>query len=589
VSVSVTFSELSATDRLRLLEYGRGETATFSRSWTVGEAKSKVVGNALAGPGFALVRQKTLVGELRRAYADLRAEVSDLPDLGAAPKKDEIQQALADWESDPAHRTHLESVDSTDANHMFGINGSNVIRECVRLVLVPAATNISTQIGETGKGSALAELIGTVMASAGATARSEWFAKYKNEIEELSTAVRISVESSTEFQAQRINNRLASLVPNAQVSFDPTVPDWIPKSEPAVATTVSIDGIDNDVSRQGHGVQRAVMIAMFQSLAPDADLMNEEHVALDGESDEDADRRLQLELEKLPFLVICIEEPEIYQHPIRARAFARVLSALSQQGNVQVICATHSPYFVRPDQFESLRRFTLTAGKTGVRGTTLASVATAASCEEQQARKTVEKRLPTIFAEGFFADAVVLVEGDTDKVLLETLAERLDSPLDALGISVVSMDGKESIKVPYALLALELGIPTYVVVDGDALGATRKHPVDMPAQATVRASHKAATEKVCGWLPPATSTIGTLPYSFGDPTVVADKFAIWNDDVEEELSAWPSFMTRLAANNADLRSKNVLNIRTAALEADLEDMPSVLNDVLKSILGFRGL
>ena len=315
---------------------------------------------------------------------------------------------------------------------------------------------------------------------------------------------------------------------------------------------------------------------------------HEEHEPLEGETEEDANSRLQIELEKLPFSVVCIEEPEIYQHPIRARAFARVLSALSEQGNVQIIFATHSPYFVRPDQFESLRRFSLLAGKTSVRGTTLAKVAASASCAEQQARKTVEKRLPTTFAEGFFADAVVLVEGDTDKILLETLAERLDSPLDALGISVVSMEGKESIKVPYALLALELGIPTYVLIDGDALGAARSYPNDQAKQANARNSHEAATDRVCGWLPAATAMVGALPYKFGDATVVTDRFAIWKDDIEEELSAWPSFMARLSDNGADLRSKNVLNNRSAALEADLSDMPSVLSDVLKSVLGFRG-
>ncbi|MFJ4228124.1 ATP-dependent nuclease [Paenarthrobacter nicotinovorans] len=590
VSITVTFSELSAADRVRLSEYGRGETATFTRTWAVGDAKSKVVGNALAGPGFAAIRQISTVGELRKGYARLRDEGLELPELGSSPKKDEIFQALADWESNPANKSLLESIDSTDANHMFGINGSNVIRECVRLVLVPAATDISSQVGETGKGSALTELIGTVMASAGAAARSEWLTKYEAEIRELSDAVRVSVEKSTEFQAQRINNRLSSLVPNARISFDPTVPNWAPKSEPAVATTVSIDGVVNDVSRQGHGVQRAVMIAMFQSLAPDAALMHEEHTILEGETEEDASRRLQSELEKLPFLVICIEEPEIYQHPIRARAFARVLSGLAEQANVQIIFATHSPYFVRPDQFESLRRFTLSEGKTGVSGTTLAKLAASASCTEVQARKIVEKRLPTTFAEGFFADAVVLVEGDTDKILLETLADRLGSPLDALGISVVSMEGKESIKIPFALLAVELGIPTYVIVDGDALGAKRAYPDNSEAENKARASHKGATDKVCEWLPTgsATAMIGALPFEFGDPTLVTDRFTIWNDDIEQELSAWPSFMASLATNGVELRSKNVLNNRTAALEADLTDMPAMLGDVIKAVLGFRG-
>ena len=48
-----------------------------------------------------------------------------------------------------------------------------------------------------------------------------------------------------------------------------------------------------------------------------------------------ADRWIEAK-EDLPALIICIEEPEIYQHPIRARSFARVLVELSKKEKVQV-------------------------------------------------------------------------------------------------------------------------------------------------------------------------------------------------------------------------------------------------------------
>lgn len=38
-----------------------------------------------------------------------------------------------------------------------------------------------------------------------------------------------------------------------------------------------------------------------------------------------ADARLKEALESLPETIVAIEEPEIYQHPVRDRAFARML------------------------------------------------------------------------------------------------------------------------------------------------------------------------------------------------------------------------------------------------------------------------
>lgn len=92
VEVSVTFSGLTEHDRARLQQYGRGDTATFRRTWTMGQ-KDKVVGNARQGPGFAEVRAYTKVGEFRPAYKSLREAMTELPDLGVAPARESVHHA----------------------------------------------------------------------------------------------------------------------------------------------------------------------------------------------------------------------------------------------------------------------------------------------------------------------------------------------------------------------------------------------------------------------------------------------------------------------------------------------------------------
>jgi putative ATP-dependent endonuclease of OLD family len=173
-----------------------------------------------------------------------------------------------------------------------------------------------------------------------------------------------------------------------------------------------------------------------------------------------------------------------------------------------------------------------------------------------------------------------------DKAVLEALAEKLDIPLDTKGISVLDMSGKEGLRIPYAMF-VELGIAAYVVADGDSLGAARKHPSDATKQAAAHASHKQATDKIVTWLPTSTALHGTLPYAFGSPTIVTGGYTVWEDDIEEELSKWPSFIAALATNGSTPRSKDLLAYRTAVLDADVADLPAGLKACVEAIASFE--
>ncbi|WP_030617910.1 AAA family ATPase [Streptomyces fulvoviolaceus] len=85
---------------------------------------------------------------------------------------------------------------------------------------------------------------------------------------------------------------------------------------------------DRPARAQGHGFQRALIVAALKVLA---------------------DRRRPVD--GMRTLCLAIEEPELFQHPPQARAFAKVLRELvatSPQGRTQVIYATHNPFFVDP-------------------------------------------------------------------------------------------------------------------------------------------------------------------------------------------------------------------------------------------------
>ena len=84
--------------------------------------------------------------------------------------------------------------------------------------------------------------------------------------------------------------------------------------------------------------------------------------------------------------------------------------------------------------------------------------------------ETLRPRLQAIMTpwmnEGFFAKAVVLVEGEDDRAALLGVAQTLGKDFEADGIAVIPYMGKENLDRPLVIFRA-LGIPTYVVWDSD--------------------------------------------------------------------------------------------------------------------------
>lgn len=88
-------------------------------------------------------------------------------------------------------------------------------------------------------------------------------------------------------------------------------------------------------------------------------------------------------------------------------------------------------------------------------------------------RSRTEGTLGGALAEGFFAHAVVLVEGRGDEGVITGCADRSGINLGAEGISVIEVHGKDNLMISDALFSA-LGVPCYVVFDGDAGMEERK-------------------------------------------------------------------------------------------------------------------
>lgn len=115
--------------------------------------------------------------------------------------------------------------------------------------------------------------------------------------------------------------------------------------------------------------------------------------------------------------------------------------------------------------------------------------------------------------EGFFADVVVVVEGIGDAAVLWTIQDILGKQWDSFGIVVVPANGKNNIDRPVVVFR-GLGIPTYFLFDGDS-----------------NSNKKEDSKKSNAIL---LTLAGTQVEDF-PATQVADQWAVFNDNLEQEL------------------------------------------------------
>lgn len=516
VLVAVTFDDLNSADRNVLGGYVEGEETTLTRTWSESDGE-KLSGNALVYPPFEEVRAGEGAVEIRNRYKRLHEDSDNqlaLPE--PVSKRDEVERNMEIWERE---NPTLCEPRPKDARHLGGFTGTPLLQSRFDFVLVSATTSASEALGP-GRGSPLDRLLSVVeeLGEQTSTDIQQVQAQAQEQIGELVKNAR-GAELLT--LSSNLSKRTAEYFPGAAIKLRDEI---APPRPPAISVRALISdrgGHPIAPELQGHGLQRALVIALLHELAETADIETEE---------EQGPPRA---------LMLAIEEPELYQHPLQARALASSLDRLAHgQGNrsIQVAYSTHSPHFSAPALFSSLRLCRRSADEpTYCEAADPEAIAAAiqATGYEVETGHRVERALAKSLREAIFARAVVLCEGSSDAPVLEGVGE-LQGGLDAEGVAVAPCANKSSLIIAVSILR-QLRIPAFVLFDADVNGA-KESEAELNRQLLT-----ACDEDPQEW----------------PPRGVRERSANWKDQLETDLAEiWPEFETAREQVSAEMGLKS---------------------------------
>lgn len=425
----------------------------------------KYSGSSQADTGLSITYRKTfkfgadVVVECR-ALERTRSEkfksastAGDLIRLGA--NETEVREAYDNDEgakiTTKAGAERLEQVDSvweigenvTWVQNPGGIPGV-VLHRLPRLLTIPAETAVGEIDGSNGGvlAKTLAELFEQVRGA------SSNFSEARKYLESLALELDPS-DPSSEFGKMLIdlNGVLASVFPDARLHARASLSDPQSVLRPTFSIEMS-SNVRTPVSHQGSGIIRAAAFGMLRFRQR---LLS---------SREDQHNRT---------LIVCFEEPEIYLHPSAANQMRDTIYELSGAGT-QIVATTHSPFLIdlsrKPRQV--LNRLSFTPQGIAVEAFNATDAFLELTHDDQQYVKML-LRVDDHVARVFFTKHVVVVEGDTEDIVLRESLKRLpkESYLRILAdFEIVKARGKGSI-IGLVKYLRAMGIQPIVIHDRD--------------------------------------------------------------------------------------------------------------------------
>ena len=238
-------------------------------------------------------------------------------------------------------------------------------------------------------------------------------------------------------------------------------------------------------------------------------------------------------------IIIGFEEPEIYLHPSAANQMRDTIYELSAQDS-QIVATTHSPYLIdlsrKPKQV--LDRFSFAGESIQIQPFSVTDAFRVLQDEDRNYVKMILK-VDDYVARVFFTKRVVVVEGDTEDIVIRESFKRIDK-VRRLGIlantEVIKARGKASI-IGLSKYLKAMGITPFIIHDRDG-GIAAAEKFNAPIEEIVGKENvvklEECLEDVLGYAPPATEK-PFAAYSFAEG---------WGDAWSDVPERWKLVMER---------------------------------------------
>ncbi len=212
--------------------------------------------------------------------------------------------------------------------------------------------------------------------------------------------------------------------------------------------TVKMDGVSSSLlENQGHGVRRSVLWSALQILTHESHKREKLKKA----------KGKPVTIEKKQYILL-IDEPESFLHPPVIRdARESLYNFASQNENWQVMATTHSPVFI---DLSKKHTTIIRIEKDKSLNKTISTDELSFSVEENDNMKMIRLCNPMV-NEFFFYDNIILVEGPTEKIVINKICEVV-----GVNYHIIDCLGKGNIKT-FAKILNHFDVSYIAVHDSD--------------------------------------------------------------------------------------------------------------------------
>ncbi|AEW01036.1 ATP-dependent endonuclease [Niastella koreensis] len=379
-------------------------------------------------------------------------KVQDLIDLGIPAdtcnkrlaKSEPNEKLLKGWEAEFIEVVDYDLTAAPKYEENPGGFPSNVISKLPRVIKIPSLVNLSDLEGKEKGASVLSECLSLLFEDLlSSTELAKEIQEKLNSLEEQMNPA--SEGSLIKKLTTAVNAIISSVFPACGIEITPNLQNLTDIIKPKYDVQL-FSNVKTKADKQGTGLVRTVAFAMLRY-----------HSNL----------KLERQIETRP-VIVGFEEPEIYLHPSAANLLRDTIYSLGQTD--QIVCTTHSPWMIdltkdplSLTKMELLNDTTISCVNYGL------TSAFASLPEDDRCRVKMLQMFDDEVSRVFFAERVVVVEGDTELLAIKNTIKLLPEDIEKKILSttqIVRARGKASI-ISLVKYLQDLGIKPFVLFDRD--------------------------------------------------------------------------------------------------------------------------